>query len=390
MIQGFRRFASRYLIADAAPLSPAERWRSTLAAFFGMLLIQTVLMVLPGDPAQRHLLAPIGASSVLLFALPHSPLGQPWSTGGGLLLPAAIGWLCGYWLAPGWLAVAAALALAIWLMAWLRCLHPPGGAMAVLFATLPAGELNVAACNVVAVLFAALAINTLLPGRQWPQCATAPAPAPGQPPACAIGHADLQYALSEIDSYLDISEDDLVRVYDLATGHAFRRHEQRTCGEIMTTGVASVDFATELNEAWRLLRDQRCPALPVVNRARHVIGLVGTDDFLRHVVPDGSQRLADNVRKLLRPSPTPYADQPEVVGQIMRGDVVVLRSTDGIGHAAALLSRHPALPAIPVVGPDKKLLGMLGQGDLLAALYHGQKSGAALRDGPSGGDRDQT
>lgn len=391
MIKGFRRFASHYLIADAAPLSPAERWRSTLAAFFGMLLIQAVLLVLPGNPAPRHLLAPIGASSVLLFALPHSPLGQPWSTAGGLLLPAAIGWLCGYWLAPAWLAVAAALALAIWLMASLRCLHPPGGAMAVLFATLPAGELNVAVFNVIAVLFAALAINTLLPGRQWPQCATTPAPAADKArPTHDISHADLQYALGKIDSYLDISEEDLVRVYDLATGHAFHRHEQRTVGELMTTGVTSVDFATELNEAWRLLRERRCAVLPVVNRARHVIGLIGTDDFLRHVPPDGSQRLADNVRKLLRPSPTPYAEQPEVVGQIMHSEVPVLRSSDGIGHAAALLLRHPALPGIPVVGSDKKLLGLLHQSDLLAALYHGQKSGAARREGSTGRYVDQT
>lgn len=394
MIKGFRRFASRYLIADAAPLSPAERRRSTLAAFLGMLLIQAVLVVLPGDPAQRQLLAPLGASCVLLFALPHSPLGQPWSTAGGLLLPALIGWLCGIWLAPTWLAVAAALALAIWLMAGLRCLHPPGGAMAVLFASLPATattDLYTALFNTVAVLFAALAINTLLPGRLWPQCASAPPPAvdPARPVG-EIGHADLQYALAEIDSYLDISEEDLVRVYELATGHAFRRHERRTVGEIMRRDVPSVEFATELNEAWRLLREQRSALLPVVNRARHVIGLVGADDFLRHVVPDGSQRLADNVRRLLRPSPTPYAEQPEVVGQIMRHEVPVLRDGDGIGHAAALLLRHPAWAALPVVGPDKKLVGLLRQGDLLAALYHGQKSGAAHLDGTTARYRDPT
>jgi CBS-domain-containing membrane protein len=33
-----------------------------------------------------------------------------------------------------------------------------------------------------------------------------------------IDHADLVYALSEIDSFIDVSEDDLLRIYQLATG----------------------------------------------------------------------------------------------------------------------------------------------------------------------------
>ena len=65
-----REFAQRYLIPDAAPLSPAERWRSTLAALLGMLLIQGILAVLPAQPGISYLLAPLGASSVILFVAP--------------------------------------------------------------------------------------------------------------------------------------------------------------------------------------------------------------------------------------------------------------------------------------------------------------------------------
>ena len=84
-----REFAQRYLIPDAAPLSPAERWRSTLAALLGMLLIQGILAVLPAQPGISYLLAPLGASSVILFVLPHSPLAQPWSLVGGLFFPGS-------------------------------------------------------------------------------------------------------------------------------------------------------------------------------------------------------------------------------------------------------------------------------------------------------------
>lgn len=383
MLSPFRQFTARYLMADAAPLSTGERRRSVLAAFFGMLLIEAVLLVLPVAPEHRHLLAPLGATSVILFALPHSPLGQPWSTAGGLLLSAGVGWACGQGISPPWLAVPVALALAIWLMAGLRCLHPPGGALAVGFALLPGvpvNALNTVFFNVGAALIAALAINSLLPGRRWPQCAAAtpPATAPRmQALRSGVAHVDLQHALSRIDSYLDISEDDLLQVYDLATEHAFERHERRTCSELMTTGGPTVEFATELNEAWRLLRQPQVTALPVLNRARQVIGLISADDFLRHVPPDSGQRLGDNVRKLLRPSSTPYADKPEVVGQIMSGEVLVAHSTDSLGQLAARLVRCPQPPAIPVVGPDRKLLGLLRQDDLLAALYQQQAARTA-------------
>ncbi len=57
-MSALRESAQRYLIPDATPLSPAERWRSTLAALLGMLLIQGILAVLPAQPGISYLLAP--------------------------------------------------------------------------------------------------------------------------------------------------------------------------------------------------------------------------------------------------------------------------------------------------------------------------------------------
>lgn len=371
-----RRFASRYLIADAAPLSSAERWRSSLAGLFGMLLIQGVLTVAPVAPAYHHLLAPLGASSVILFALPHSPLGQPWSTAGGLLLSGLIGLLCGHWISPNWLAVACALGMSIWLMAKLRCIHPPGGAMAIVFASLtPDGsEAGIILLNIGAALFAALAINSLLPGRRWPQCApaTATPPPPVERETEGIAHADLQYALREIDAYLDISEEDLVQVYDLATRHALQRHDQLTCSDIMQAATGHLEFATELDTAWQRLRQQTLHSLPVVDRSQRVIGLLSADDFLRHIAPQANGRLAEQVRRLLRPSRSNHSDRPEVVGQIMNSHFPLARAEEPVSQLAARLldGRLPA--CIPVVGDDGKLLGVISQKALLANIYHHQ------------------
>ncbi len=53
------RFARRYLLADAAPLSSAERWRSAAAALLGLLIFEGVLFVVPVSPEAHRLLAPL-------------------------------------------------------------------------------------------------------------------------------------------------------------------------------------------------------------------------------------------------------------------------------------------------------------------------------------------
>jgi len=380
-MSSLRQFAQRYLIPDAAPLSSAERWRSTLAALIGMLLIQGILAVLPAQPGISYLLAPLGASSVILFVLPHSPLAQPWSLVGGLLLPALIGLLCGTWIHPAFLAVAIALALAVWITAWLRCIHPPGGAMAVVFAlsaTQQPVSLSTALLNVGAALIAVIFVNNLIPGRHYPQYAPkTPAAQAPRPRRGSIRHEDLQHALEKIDAYLDISEDDLVSVYDLASNHAHQRHEQRICAEIMTAEVISVEFGTELNEAWALLQQHRLHGLPVVDRSKRVIGLLTLENFLRHVKPETEQGIGDNIRRLLRATPSAYSDKPEVVGQIMSERFTTVRTNDSISKTASLLaiSDHPII--LPVIDDNDRLAGVLTQTDVLAALYQKQAAAAA-------------
>lgn len=82
---------------------------------------------------------------------------------------------------------------------------------------------------------------------------------------------------------LDISVDDLEVLFHRTEMHAFRRRFGETlCVAIMSKDVLAVEFATELSEAWDLMRAHSVQALPVVDRARHVIGIVTRSDFLDH------------------------------------------------------------------------------------------------------------
>ena len=376
--QALYDFARRYLFADAAPLSAPERRRSTLAALLGVTIFEGVLFVLPVAPEARRLLAPLGATSVILFVLPHSPLAQPWSVAGGLLLPALVGFACGRWLPDAWLAVGVAVAVSVWLMVRLRCIHPPGGAMAVVMAGAAAQgldattSLGAAACNVAAMLMAATAVNNLIPGRRYPLCSPpTAAPQPTRPSPAGIRQPDIAAALEEIDAYLDVSEDDLTQVFQRAARHAFHRHVLLTCGDVREAAPLRVDFATGLNEAWRLMQRHNLRHLPVVDRGQRVIGLVGLEDFLRHVTPDDGPRIGDSVRRLLRPTPGTHTSKPEVVGQLMltpKDGLRCLRTTDGIALAADVLGPGHQ-PCVPVVDDGGRLAGLVTPTTMTAVLF---------------------
>lgn len=113
------------------------------------------------------LLAPFGATSVLLFAQAQSPLSQPVNVVGGYLVAglATIGMAA---LLPGtWWAVGMAVGLAIILMSSLRLTHPPAGALPVVMAgsALPGLELTAIAVGGALVMVMYAALHHRLPPR---------------------------------------------------------------------------------------------------------------------------------------------------------------------------------------------------------------------------------
>ncbi|MFZ5659143.1 MAG: HPP family protein [Pseudomonadota bacterium] len=219
---------------EFSPVSHAERLISALGGLLGMLGVLWISHHFVGAHAAALIVASMGASAVLLFAMPHGPLSQPWPLVGGNVISAAIGVACARLVPDEMLAGALAVALAIGAMHYLRCLHPPGGATA-LTAVLggPAVHelgyhyvLTPVLLNVSIILLVAVGVNALFTWRRYPaalaKSRSKPANAPlwqGEPEA-RFSHGDLAYALRELDSFIDISEDDLARIYQLAARHA--------------------------------------------------------------------------------------------------------------------------------------------------------------------------
>ena len=234
----WRRFptgARVWLGIEANVVSHTERFISILGGFLGILFILIASRaVLADHNAALLVVTSMGASAVLLFAVPHGALSQPWAIIGGHTVSAFFGVTCALLLPNSFIAAAMAVGLAIGAMHYLRCLHPPGGATA-LTAVLggPSVQelgfqflLTPVLLNVAIILLTAIGVNYFFPWRRYPAALARNNKQADVETAKkhlaegSLSHSDLEYAMRQVNSVLDISEQDLARVYQLAAQHS--------------------------------------------------------------------------------------------------------------------------------------------------------------------------
>lgn len=319
--------------------------------------------------ANSWFIAPMGASAVLLFAVPASPLAQPWSIIGGNLVSAFIGVSCALLIDDKGIAAGLAVALAITAMFRLRCLHPPSGAVAL---TAVLGGPAVAtlgyhfllwpvAINSLLLLAVALVFNNAL-RRRYPHVhadhrnphLTAD-PLPSQ--RTGVTRADLDAVLEARGEILDISKDDLEEILLAAEARAQERHfGDIRCADIMSRDVATVRPETPARQAWQLLLHHQVTALPVVTDTQALAGILSLHDFF---IMQGGEN----------PMPAAQHGEGRRVLDLMTTAVKTATPQQGLADLVALFS-DGGLHHLPVTDADNKVVGMLTQSDLVAALFH--------------------
>jgi CBS domain-containing membrane protein len=329
-----------------------ERWRAVVGSALGILVTASISHWVGGQLGiVPWLAAPLGASAVLVFTVPASPLAQPWAVIGGNTISAFVGLACAAAIGDTASAASVAVAAAIAVMFLLRCLHPPGGATALLavlshasdprFALLPI-LLNSALLVLVAMLY-----NTVT-GRRYPHLQAPPA-APATQAASRFTAADLDAALTHYNQVLDVSRDDLEELLHYAETAAFRRNlGALRCGDIMSHKPVAVTRETSTAEVGALMRSREIKALPVVDGADRIVGIVTRADLLGG--PEGA------------------GAPPRRVGQIMTRSVRVAGVNSRVIELLQLFSEG-GHHHIPIVDDDEHLVGIITQSDLVRALH---------------------
>jgi CBS domain-containing membrane protein len=364
---------------SSGTIALGEKIKVSLAALITLFFVTFISQIVLEPYASAVLLASMGASAVIIFALPSSPLGKPWN----FIVSHSLGCIVGFGITHliGDLALMAGLSVAVILMLMytLDCMHPPAAATALVpVIASQSGQVSywifvAVALNVIIFLAASVLLNRVLLNR-----ARINNKDPYDPIHLHKDHTplqrlgiqpdDLRRAIHSFDTILDVNEADLERVYQQAQQHAYqRRSGELLSRDIMSKDIISVSKETTLTNAWTLLRKHKFSMLPVVNDQQELMGVISTVDFLKHISSPNYSGLLGHLNSML--SARKHGRQVNrLVEDLMTTDVTVVKDIDHIVALVPLLS-IVGLHHIPVLNDQQKLCGIITQSDLISALY---------------------
>ncbi|MFV5264959.1 HPP family protein [Acinetobacter courvalinii] len=336
-----------------------ERMLSGVGALCGLAISSLISWYVLGGMNAWYI-APMGASSVLLFAVPNSPLAQPWNVVVGNTLAGLIGVACTQLMPDLTTAFSVAVGLAIFMMMTTDSLHPPSGAGAI--SAVLGGEavhrlgfhfiLYPVLLNSILLLVFAVVFNRLI-GRHYPLTAhvneRSKDPTPTQ--KVSIQPKDIEYALEHHTELLDISQYDLEKIILEAQEHANERLVNSfVCQDIMSRDVIKLHENDDIHQAVDKFKAVNLMSLPVVNAEEKLVGTLA----LYEVV------------EWFKGATDPRNSWQHFVRQIMSRRVVTVDPLQPIQDLVPYFVEK-SFNYIPVV-ENQRLVGIISRADMIAAL----------------------
>lgn len=384
MVDPFKNYPTSTLDASRAQLSRWGLWlrnflpasvrvgyseacRMALGVALGLLVTGMLSRWWSGSVGNMWMVSSLGASAVLLFGMPASPMAQPWPVLVGTVLSALVGAAAQALIVDTALACAVAVGLSVMLMVPLRCMHPPGAGFAAYVVLEHINGVALVAFPIlfnVAVLLLCAVIYNALTGKRYPHPQHSLKRGFSSDGNEVFAPEDLDAALKHYNQVLDISRADLEGLMHIAGRSAFNRNfGNLRCVDIMSQPVFAVEPRVPQKEALALMKQERVKALPVVDADGVVLGIVSISDFVRQATLDAPEGVAQRIRHLVTGRSAQKAKVEalmETEAQVVEAscllvDLVPLFSTGGCHH-------------LPVVDAQRKLVGIVTQTDLIRAL----------------------
>lgn len=357
----------------------AEAVRAGLGALVALALVGLLVLGPTVDLGLGlYLIAPFGASSVLLFAVPNSPLAQPWSVIVGNTVAALVGVAVCLVVQDPTARIALAVGGSILVMLLCRAAHPPAGAVAMTAAMNPEAVQHLGfwfALAPVALGSAALVALAIpyarLTGRHYPfrQFDDPNSHGTADPePAERLGltEAELSDLLDRYRQSFNLGVEDLARLIAAAelqaAGH---RTGALTAGEIMSRNLVTVPPEAPLLTVADLFRQHRFTSLPVVTGGGRYLGVIFQIHLITRVRAAAFQThsgFAGAFRALLRAGPNP----PVTAEGIMDTNLPCAQADTPIAALLPMMA-DGNVDAVPVLA-DARIVGIVTRSDLIAAL----------------------
>ncbi len=187
---------------------------------------------------------------------------------------------------------------------------------------------------------------------------------------CNVTESDLRAALKDIRTYIDVTEEDLKKIYEIAVRHARERRIQKiTVRRAMTMEVVTVKRETDIQAAAELLTRHRISGMPVVDDDDRVVGVIGEADILALVGFKREHGFKDILRHMLG-EPVPVRKKTgNTVGEVMSTPPITAGPDDDIRDVATIVDER-RIKRLPVVDGQGKLVGVISRADIIRIMGH--------------------
>ncbi len=182
-----------------------------------------------------------------------------------------------------------------------------------------------------------------------------------------ISDEDLRAALKEIKTYVDITEEDLRKIYTIALRHAKERLASKiSVSDVMTGKVITVTGDVDIHEAARLLSENRISGMPVVDDKNHVAGIISEADILSLAGMKKGHTFKDILRHVLG-EPLPERREGNTAKDIMTSPAITVKPDADIRDAAKILDEK-RIKRLPVVDSENRLIGIISRADIVKVM----------------------
>jgi len=178
---------------------------------------------------------------------------------------------------------------------------------------------------------------------------------------------DLRDALRKMKTYVDITEEDLKKIFELALHHARARVALRVpVKEVMTNNVVFVKRDADLHEAARILSENRISGMPVIDDNNRVIGVISEADLLMLAGMKKEHVFKDIVRHILG-EPVSARTDGSRVEDVMSFPPITSKADDDIAEVANVLDEK-RIKRLPVVDAEGRLIGIISRADIVKTI----------------------
>lgn len=353
-----------------------EAVRAGVGALVGLGLTGLFLLSPLIDLQQGlFLMAPFGASAVLLFAVPNSPLAQPWSAIVGNMVAAVVAIAVCMIVHDPILKIAVAVCAAIATMILCRALHPPGGAIAMTAALNPdlveklgffyaVAPVGVGTCSLVGIAIGyAHLTGRRYPFRQFDEPSKHATHDRNPSERLGLSQDELADILKQYRQSFNLGVEDLARLIGAAELQAAsHKTGPLFVGDIMSTDLISVGPDTPVSEVLDLFKRHRFTSLPVVRDGHEFLGIIFQIDVIDHF----KNNLAEHMRGIASQAGRMFRIETATAGRIMQNRVPQVAAEDSVASLLPLMADGD-VDAVPVLD-GKHIVGIATRTDLVAGL----------------------